>query len=90
MTILALLSWIVIGGVIGGVFVTVWKIRGLTLGWGVAAGSVGGVVGGLITRTVLPGTTSDGPALFAAMVGAVLAVFIARARVTKQQKPGTV
>jgi len=90
MTILALLSWIVIGGVIGGVFVAVWKVRGLTLAWGAAAGSVGGVVGGLIARTVLPGTSSAGPALLAAIVGAVLATFIARARVTKEQKTKTV
>jgi len=85
MTILALLSWIVLGGVIGGVFAASWKVRGLTLAWGVAAGSVGGVVGGLVARTVLPGTTSDGVTIVAAFVGAVLAVFIARVRVTRQR-----
>ncbi len=83
MTIFALLSWIVLGAVIGAVLSLIWKTRSLTLAWGVAAGGVGGVVGGLIGRIVLPGTVSELPPLAIAVLGAVLAMFIARARVRR-------
>lgn len=90
MTIFALLSWNVLGMVLGAVFASMWKIRGLTLAWGIAAGGVGGVVGGLIGRTVLPsGTLFTGLALAIAAFGAVLAMFIARASVRKE-RAGTV
>ena len=82
MTMFALLSWIVVGGVLGAVLASLWKIRGLTLAWGFATGGVGGVVGGLIGRMVFPGTLyADGLALVTAIVGGVVAMLVARARV---------
>jgi len=89
MTMFAFLSWIVLGAVIGAVLATVWKVRGLTLAWGFAVGGVGGVVGGLIARLVSPpGALFDGLVLAAAVLGAVVAIFIARARVQQKDRPG--
>ncbi len=89
MTMFAFLSWIVLEAVIGAVLATVWKERGLTLAWGTAIGGVGGVAGGLIARFVFPaGTVFDGLALAAALVGAVVAMFIARSRVEQKDRPG--
>ena len=86
MTIFALLGWMLLGMVLGAVFAAVWKIRGLTLAWGIASGGVGGVVGGLIGRTVLPsGAFFTGLSLAIAAVGAVLAMFIARASIRNEQ-----
>ena len=91
MTMFAFLSWIVIGAVIGAVLTTVWKERGLTLAWGTAIGGVGGVVGGLLARFVFPaGAVFDGLTLAAALVGAVVAMFIARARVEQKDWPGAI
>jgi hypothetical protein len=86
MTIFALLGWQVLGVVLGGVIAVVWKVRGLTVISGIVAGGVGGVVGGLLSRTILPeGTFFDGlPVAFAA-VGAVGALFIARASVSRER-----
>ena len=36
----ALLSWIVVGAALGAILAALWKIRGLTLAWGFAAGGV--------------------------------------------------
>ena len=91
MTMFALLSWIVVGAVIGAVLATAWKVRGLTFAWGVAVGGVGGVMGGLIARFILPaGSLFDGLALVIAVLGAVVASFIARARVQHKDRPGAV
>jgi len=86
--LLALVTWIVLGAVIGVVLASVWKLRGLAVGWGIAAGELGGVVGGLIGRTVSPEALSL-PPLLAAAVGAVVAMVFARARLAKEQA-GTV
>jgi len=86
MTMFALLSWIVVGSALGAILAALWKLRGLTLAWGFAAGGVGGVVGGMLGRMLVPELLfADGLALVAAIVGAVLAMLIARARVGKEQ-----
>lgn len=91
MTMFALLSWIVIGGVIGAVLATIWKARGLTLAWGTAAGGVGGVAGGMLARAVLPeGVLFNGLAVAFAVLGAVVAMFLARRRVEHKDQPGSV
>ena len=82
----ALLSWIVVGAVLGSILAALWKLRGLTLAWGFATGGVGGVVGGIIGRMILPvGLFADGLTLLTAMLGAVVAMGIARARVGDEQ-----
>ncbi|HUM10518.1 MAG TPA: hypothetical protein VLT82_06165 [Myxococcaceae bacterium] len=87
MTIFALLGWQVLGAVLGAALAVMWKVRGLTLAWGIVSGGVGGVVGGLLARTVLPdGTLFDGLTLAAAGVGAVVAMFIARASIDRQRQ----
>ncbi len=89
MTIFSLLSWQVLGVLLGAGIAAMWKIRGLTLAWGVASGGVGGVVGGLFSRIILPaGALFDGLAIVGAGVGAVVALFIARASI-RGQRPGT-
>ncbi len=86
MTMFALVGWIVLGSVVGGLLAVVWKLKGLPLAWGVAVGGVGGVVGGLVSRLGFPaGTFSDVMALILAVVGAVVAMVIAKDRVSKQQ-----
>lgn len=80
MTMFSLLSWIVIGSALGAILAALWKIRGLTLAWGFAAGGVGGVVGGIIGLMLSPRRLfTDGLALVTAILGAVLAMWIARA-----------
>lgn len=82
MTMFALLSWIVVGAVLGAVLASLWKIRGLTLAWGFATGGVGGVVGGLTGRMVFPESLfADGLALVTAIIGGVVAMLVARSRV---------
>jgi uncharacterized membrane protein YeaQ/YmgE (transglycosylase-associated protein family) len=91
MTMFAFLSWIVIGVVIGAVLATIWKTRGLTLAWGTAVGGVGGVAAGMLARYVLPdGALYDGLALAFAVLGAVVAMFLARTRVEHKDQPGSV
>ena len=80
MTIFALLSWIVVGSLLGLILAALWKIRGLTLAWGFAAGGVGGVVGGIIGGMLFPARLfAEGLALVTAILGAVVAMWIARA-----------
>lgn len=89
MTIWALLGWQVLGAVLGAVLAVMWKIRGLSLAWGVVSGGVGGVIGGLLARTVMPaGTLFDALSVAVAGVGAVVALFIARAS-ARSQRSGT-
>jgi hypothetical protein len=86
MTMFALLSWIVVGAVLGAILAARWKLRGLTLAWGFAVGGVGGFVGGLIGRMTLPwGRLADGLALLTAMGAGVLAMVIVRGRVGNEQ-----
>jgi uncharacterized membrane protein YeaQ/YmgE (transglycosylase-associated protein family) len=86
MTMVALLSWIVVGAVLGAVLASLWKIRGLTLAWGIATGGVGGVVGGLLGRMVFPESLfADGLAVVTAIVGGAVAMLVARARVATKR-----
>jgi uncharacterized membrane protein YeaQ/YmgE (transglycosylase-associated protein family) len=82
----ALLSWIVVGAALGAILAALWKIRGLTLAWGFAAGGVGGVVGGLVGRMIVPELLfAEGLALLAALAGAVAAMGISRALFGKER-----
>ena len=86
MNLFALVSWIIVGSLIGLIFSTIWKTRGLTLAWSFAAGGVGGVVGGLIGRMVFPAHLSAGALpLFTAILGGVAAMGIARAVFLKER-----
>ena len=86
MTMFSLLSWIVIGSALGAILAALWKIRGLTLAWGFAAGGVGGVVGGIIGLMLSPRRLfAEGLALVAAILGAVVAMWIARALFPKER-----
>jgi uncharacterized membrane protein YeaQ/YmgE (transglycosylase-associated protein family) len=88
MTMFALLSWLVIGSVLGLILAGLWKIRGLTLAWGFAAGGVGGVVGGLIGGMLFPWRLfAEGLALVTAILGAVVAMWISRALFPKERSP---
>jgi uncharacterized membrane protein YeaQ/YmgE (transglycosylase-associated protein family) len=82
----ALLSWIVVGTALGAILAALWKVRGLTLAWGFAAGGVGGVVGGLIGRMIVPELLfAEGLTLLAAIAGAVAAMGISRALFAKER-----
>ena len=84
----AILSWIVVGAALGAILAALWKVPGLTLAWGFAAGGVGGVIGGLIGRMLLPERLfAEGLALLAAIVGAVAAMGISRALFRKERAP---
>jgi uncharacterized membrane protein YeaQ/YmgE (transglycosylase-associated protein family) len=86
MTMFAFLSWIIVGSGLGAILAAIWKIRGLSLAWGFAAGGVGGVVGGMIGRMISPQRLfADGLALVAAIFGAVVAMWIARALFPKSR-----
>jgi uncharacterized membrane protein YeaQ/YmgE (transglycosylase-associated protein family) len=81
-----LLSWIVIGASLGSILAALWKVRGLTLAWGFAAGGVGGFVGGLIGRMLVPQQVfAEGLALLTAIAGAVAAMGISRALFAKER-----
>ena len=89
MTIYSLLSWQVLGVLLGLAIAAIWKIRGLTLAWAVVSGGVGGVVGGMFSRIILPaGALFDGLAIVGAGVGAVVALLIARASI-RRERSGT-
>lgn len=80
MTLFALVSWLIVGLSVGAILAALWKIRGLTLAWGFAAGGVGGVVGGLIGRMVFPPRLfTEGLAIVTSIAGGVVLMLIARA-----------
>jgi hypothetical protein len=87
MVIPALSSWTAIGAAIGAALVRVWRIRGLTLAWGMMVGGAGGSVGGLIGRLVFP--EHDLAAVLGAAAAAVLAILIGRAE-EHREGPGAV
>lgn len=90
MTIFALLRGTVLGMAIGAALAAWWKIRGLTLACGVAAGGLGGFVVGLLCRTILPaGTLLGGMPLAIAGLGGVVAMFIAWVSIRKDQTSTT-
>jgi uncharacterized membrane protein YeaQ/YmgE (transglycosylase-associated protein family) len=88
MTMFAFLSWIIVGSGLGAILAAIWKVPGLSLSWGFAAGGVGGVVGGMIGRMISPQYIfTDGLALVAAILGAVVAMWISRTLFPKRRSP---
>ena len=88
MTLFALVSWIVVGALVGAALAARWKVPGLTLAWGFAAGGVGGVVGGMIGRIVFPPRLfTEGLAVVTSILGGVVAMLIARALFPKARSP---
>ena len=88
MTMFDLVSWIIVGSGLGTILAALWRVPGLSLAWGFAAGGVGGVVGGMIGRMIAPQHLfADGVALVAAILGAVAAMWIARALFPKRRSP---
>ena len=77
MALIALLSWIAIGTVIGALVVTIRKTHGLTLAWGIVVGGAGGSAGGLIGHLCSPEGILA-PPIVGAVVGAVVAMLIGR------------
>ena len=93
MTIFELLSWMVLGGVVGVVVAAFWRTPRLTWIWALEVGMFGGVLGGLIGRILfVPGPSSGemqvaSPALLVAAMGAVVAVFIVRSELRNRERP---
>jgi uncharacterized membrane protein YeaQ/YmgE (transglycosylase-associated protein family) len=94
MTIFELLSWLVLGAVLGVLVAAFWPTKGLT--WIRAAGvaALGAVVGGLVGRIIfVPGGGFSGemgvvgPALAVAGLGAVVLVFLARFQLRNRERP---
>ena len=93
MTIFELLSWLLLGGVLGVVVAAFWRTPGLTWTWALEVGMFGAVVGGLVGRILfVPGPSSDelqvvSPALLVAAIGAVVGVFIVRFEMRNRERP---
>ena len=93
MTIFELLTWLVLGAVLGVVVAAFWRTDGLSLPRALGVGMFGGVVGGLIGRILFtPGPFSGSlevvsPALLVAGIGAVVTVFIARFHLQNRERP---
>jgi len=93
MTIFELLTWLVLGAVLGVLVAAFWPTEGLTWKWGLGAGVFGAVMGGLIGRILfVPGAFSGemgvvSPALLVAAIGAVVVVFIARFQFRNRERP---
>jgi uncharacterized membrane protein YeaQ/YmgE (transglycosylase-associated protein family) len=93
MTVFELLSWLVLGAVLGVVVAAFWPTEGLTWIRAVGVGVFGAVVGGLIGRIIfVPGAFSGelgvvSPALAVAGIGAVVLVFIARFQLRNRERP---
>ncbi|HVP63215.1 MAG TPA: hypothetical protein VMT11_21855 [Myxococcaceae bacterium] len=93
MTIFELLSWLVLGAVVGVLVAAFWRTEGLTWIRALGIGVFGGVVGGLIGRILfVPGPFSGelgvvAPALLVAGIGAVVTVFIARFQLRNRERP---
>ena len=92
MTIFELLSWLVLGGVLGVVVAAFWRTPGLTWVWALEVGMFGAIVGGLIGRILFVGPSSGemqvvSPALLVAAIGAVVGVFIVRFQIRNRERP---
>ena len=92
MTVFELLSWLVLGAVLGVVVAAFWPTEGLTWIRAVGVGVFGAVVGGLIGRILFVGPPSGelgvvSPALAVAGIGAVVLVFIARFQLRNRERP---
>jgi uncharacterized membrane protein YeaQ/YmgE (transglycosylase-associated protein family) len=93
MTVFELLSWIVLGAVLGVLVAAFWPTAGLTWIRALGVGVFGGVVGGLIGRILFaPGPSSGemavvSPALLVAGIGAVVLVFVVRFQLRNRERP---
>ena len=93
MTIFELLSWLVLGAVLGVLVAAFWPTEGLTWIRGLGVGMFGAVVGGLIGRILfIPGAFSGAmqvvsPALGVAAIGTVVVVLIARFQLRNRERP---
>lgn len=93
MTVFELLSWLVLGAVLGVLVAALWPTEGLTWVRSIGIGVFGAVVGGLIGRILfVPGAASGelgvvGPALAVAGVGAVVLVFVVRFQLRNRERP---
>jgi len=93
MTIFEVLTWLVLGAVLGVLIAAFWPTQGLTWVRGLGIGMFGAVVGGLSGRIFfVPGAFSGemevvGPALATAGLGAVVVVFIDRFRLQNRERP---
>ena len=93
MTLLEILSWVVVGAVLGVVVAALARTEGLTWIRGLGIGAFGAIVGGLIGRILLaPGASTGEPSgllatgAFAA-IGAVVTVLIARFQLRNRERP---
>ncbi len=93
MTVFELLSWLVLGAVLGILIAAFWPTQGLTWMRGLAVGMFGAVVGGLIGRILfVPGSSSGEmavpiPALGVAALGAVVVVLMTRFQLRNRERP---
>ena len=93
MTLFEVLSWLVLGAVLGVLVAAFWPTEGLTWIRGLGVGMFGAVVGGLIGRILfVPGAFSGGmqvvsAALLLAGIGAVVVVLIARFQLRNRERP---
>lgn len=93
MAIFELLSWLVLGAVLGVLVAAFWPTEGLSWIRGLGVGMFGAVVGGLIGRILfVPGVFSGemgvvGSALAVAGIGAVVVVLIARFQLRNRERP---
>ena len=93
MTIFEILSWLVLGAVLGVLVAAFWPTEGLGWARGLAVGAFGAVVGGLVGRILfVPGAFSGemqvvSPALGVAALGAVVLVFFARFQLRNRERP---
>lgn len=92
MTIFELLSWLILGGVLGVVVAAFRRTPGLTWAWALEVGMFGAIVGGLIGRILFVGPSSGemqvvSPALLVAAIGAVVGVFIVRFQIRNRERP---
>jgi uncharacterized membrane protein YeaQ/YmgE (transglycosylase-associated protein family) len=93
MTIFELLSWLVLGAVLGVLVAAFWPTEGLSWVRGLAIGASGAAVGGFVGRILfVPGPFSGQmqvvtPALGVAGLGAVVLVFLARFQLRNRERP---
>jgi uncharacterized membrane protein YeaQ/YmgE (transglycosylase-associated protein family) len=93
MTIFEVLTWLVLGAVLGVLVAAFWPTEGLTWIRGLGTGMFGAVIGGVIGRILfIPGLSSGEmqvltPALLVAAIGAVVVVFIARFQLRNRERP---
>ena len=92
MPIFELLSWLVLGAVLGVLVAAFWPTRGLTWIRGLCVGTFGALVGGLIGRTLFAPKVFGEigvllPTLLVAGLGAMVAVLIDRFQLRNRERP---